>query len=295
MFEEVIKRLPLDTNPMTEYLSMDSLNVDAIKDKLFNLDKVSDEEIYHLIRKNYSYILDESFLCKNIELINSLFTNSKFLITLANVLSRPEIQLSFIQKILCNRLAYDYFTARVEKDNYIRSLMVNLVKVVNREIMPSLIGLGLPEELCAYIVNARYSTQKEDIQVKRVNLVVMQQPSDVMTVQMIVNIYGKLYNRITPLFSGIMYDSWNKDLFINNPEMEDVYATINVSLLEIVNNLPQDIMYHLLKNFNETYQLIHLGEKIRFNIYSFCKDDYPRLHSTLEYLQKMERITLPMS
>ena len=53
-------------------------------------------------------------------------------------------------------------------------------------------------------------------------------------------------------------------------------------------------MYHLLRNFNETYQLINNGKRLRFNIYSFCKDDYPRLYYTLELLRQ-EGIVLPMS
>jgi hypothetical protein len=194
--------------------------------------------------------------------------------------------------IYCNRLAYDYFTARGDKDNYIRALLVSLVKVVNRAITPSLIGLGLNEDLAAYLVNARYSSQKEDIQVKRLNLVIMNQDPDIMTEQMIVDIYGKLFDRITPLFSGIMYDFWPNELFINE-EMEDVYATINIAILEIVNNLPEDIMYQLLKKFYESHQLINLDKKLRFNIYSFSKEDYPRLDYTLEVL-KHEGIILPM-
>ena len=114
-----------------------------------------------------------------------------------------------------------------------------------------------------------------------------------MTVQTIVDIYGKLFNRITPLFTGIMYDYWPREQFANQ-EMEDVYATINVVILEIVNNLPEDIMYQLLKNFYESHNLIHLDERVRFNIYSFCKDDYPRLDYTLNLLRQ-EGITLPMS
>jgi anaerobic ribonucleoside-triphosphate reductase len=134
---------------------------------------------------------------------------------------------------------------------------------------------------------------KENIQVKRLNLIIMNQPSEVMTVQTIVDIYGKLFDRITPLFDGIMYDHWSSEQFMN-PEMEEVYATINVAILEIVNNLPEDIMYHLLRNFHETYQMLNTNKKVRFNIYSFCKEDYPRLDYTLEMLRR-EGVVLPMS
>ena len=293
MFEEAINKLPFEMNPKTVYLSMQDSNVDYLKGRLFELDKLSDEEVYNLICKSYEYILDEMFIAKNMDLISFLYTNSRFIMTLGNVLSRPQTNLTYLQTIYCNKLAYDYFTARAEKDEYIRALLVNLVKIVNRKVTPSLIGLGINEELACYLTNARYSSLKENIQVRRLNTSIMNQPSKIMTVQMVVDIYGKLFDRITPLFAGIMYDYWSNDQFVNE-DMVDIYATINVAILEIVNNLPQDIMYHLLKNFYESHHLINSDKRLRFNIYSFCKDDYPRLDFTLERL-KQEGIVLPMS
>lgn len=292
MFEEVTKQLPFEISPQTVYLSMNDTNIDYLKDRLFQLDKLSDEEVYHLICKTYPYILDEMFIAKNMELIRFLYTNSRFIMTLGNVLSRPETKLNYLQTVYCNKLAYDYFTANVEKDGYIRDLLVNLIKVVNRSVTPGLIGLGLSEELACYLTNTRYSSLKENIQVRRLNTFIMNQPSQLMTVQMIIDIYGKLFDRITPLFVGIMYDYWSDDQFVNQ-EMVDIYATINIALLEIVNNLPENIMYHLLKNFYDTHHLMNPDKRLRFNIYSFCKDDYPRLDYTLEVL-KNEGIVLPM-
>lgn len=293
MFEEIVKHLPLEVNPKNIYLSMDDTNINAITNKLFKLDDLDDESLYNLICKTYPYILDEMFISKNIELIKFLYTNPRFIMTFTNVLSRPNIKLTYLQMIYCNKLAYDYFTARGDKDDYIKALLVNLVKTVNRSITPGLIGLGLNEELVSYLTNARLSSLKEPIQVKRLNLIIMNQSTDIMTVQMIIDIYGKLFDRITPLFEGIMYDYWSLEQFTGK-EMEDVYATINIAILEIVNNLPEDIMYHLLRNFYESHQLINLNKRVRFNIYSFCQDDYPRLYYTLELL-KQEGIILPIS
>lgn len=293
LFEEVVKKLPLEVNPQNVYLSMDDTNIDSIKKRLFKLDDLSDEELYHLISKTYSYILDEIFISKNMDLIKFLYTNPRFLMTFNNVMSRPDVKLSYLQMIYCNKLAYDYFTAKGDKDDYIKALLINLIKTVNRSVTPGLVGLGIGEELASYLANARFSSLKEQIQVKRLNLVIMNQSTGVMNLQMIINIYGKLFDRITPLFDGIMYDYWSSDQFASK-EMEDAYATINVAILEIVNNLPEDIMYHLLRNFYESHQLINLNKRIRFNIYSFCEDDYPRLAYTLQLLNS-EGITLPMS
>lgn len=292
MFSELTKKLPMEVNPNNVTLNMNDYNIDYLKNQLLNNDKLSDEGLYQLIRKTYTYVLDEEFIANNANLIRSIFTNSRFLMNFNTAITRPEINLSLSQVINCNRLIYDYLTARCEKDDYIKALLLNLAKTLNRNKTPGLIGLGLNEELVNRLVNARYSSVKEEIQVKRLNLIIMNQYTDIMSVQMIVDIYGKLFDRITPLFSGIMYDHWSLEQFANQ-EMEDIYATINLALLEIVNNLPEDMMYLLLKNFYDTHVLINTDKKLRFNIYSFSHDDFPRLSNTLEILRH-EGIVLPM-
>lgn len=281
--------LPLEVNPKTVTLSMDTMNLGSIKSKLFNIDNLSDRDLYDTIYDSYKYILDEMCLAKDVKLIQFLYSNARFIMTLTSVLSR--IELDYFQTTYCNKLAYDYFTARGDKDKYIKALLLNLVKTVNRHKLPSLIGLGLSEEIACYLVNARYSSTKPDIQVRRLNLEMMKCSAEVMTTQMIVDIYGKLFDRITPLFENTMYDYY--DQFVTK-DMEDVYATINIAILEIVNNLPDDTMFQLLKNFKESYDLVNNGRKVRFNIYSFSGYDYPRLYNTLEML-KWYGIELPMS
>lgn len=290
MFEKYIQDAPLELNPKDHYLFID--NEVSLQKRLFNIDNLSDQDLYKVIYDSYNGIIKEVD-SKNVELINFLYRNARFIMTFTNVLSRPDIELNHLQKISVNKLAYDYFTARGNKDNYIRALLLNMVKTVNRSVMPGMIGLGLNEDIAAYLVNARYSTEKsEDIQIRRLNLEIMKCSSEVMTVQMIVNIYGKLFDHVLPLFSAIMYDHWPNDSFVNN-EMEDIYATINLAILEIVNNLPEDIMYQLLVKFKETYDLMNHGQKLRFNIYSFCEADYPRLGYMLQLLRQ-DGITMPV-
>ena len=74
MFEEYLKGLPLEVNPKTLTLSMDDTNLDSIKNRLFKLDNLSDQELYTLVYKTYQYLLDEMFISGNLELINFLYT-----------------------------------------------------------------------------------------------------------------------------------------------------------------------------------------------------------------------------
>ena len=102
MFEEVVKQLPLEVSPNTLNLSMEEYNVDYMKNKLFGLDKLSDEELYNLVCKTYRYLLDEMLISKDVDLINFLYTNPRFIMTLSNVLSRPDIKLTNLQIPLGN-------------------------------------------------------------------------------------------------------------------------------------------------------------------------------------------------
>ncbi len=272
-------------------MSFDFLNIEFVKDNLHKIDDISDKDLYVLISKTYQYILEEVFISKNIELIKVLYSNPRFIMTLTSVLGNPEINMTPTQKIWCNKLTYDYFTSNSEKDDHIKNLLIKLSNTVNRSYTPGLIGLGLNEVLVSYMVNARFSSVKEQIQVKRLNLVIANQPPEVMTVQMIVDIYGKLFDHITPLFDGIIYDVWNQDQLYDQ-NVAEVYATITTALLEIVNNLPMDIMDRLLYNFSESYKILNSNRPLRFNIYAICQEDYPRLYAMLESL-KQRGIIIP--
>ena len=90
MFEQYTQGLPLEVNPKNLYLSMDDTNLESIKSRLFQLDDLSDQGLYNLISKTYQYLLDEMFISKNMELIKFLYTNSRFIMSLTNVISRPD-------------------------------------------------------------------------------------------------------------------------------------------------------------------------------------------------------------
>lgn len=270
-------------------LSFSYNSIEEVINMLRHVDDYSDRDLYELVKKTYSMILDEIFTIKNVDLIRMLYNTPKFITALTAVLG--EVELNQIQFIWCNKLTYDYFTSTAEKNSYVKALLLQLSSTVNRRYTPGLIGLGLNENLVSYLVNARFSTEKEDIQVKRLNLILMNQSPDIMTLQMIVDIYGKLFDRITPLFSGIMYDYWEPESLMND-SIAEVYATITMAIITIVNNLPQDLCLQLLKSFAESHCIVNIGKSVRFNIYAIVEEDFPRLYLCLKIL-KANNIVLP--
>lgn len=270
-------------------LSFSYNNIESVREMLNKVDSFSDRELYTLLKNVYTIVLDDIFITKNVELIRTLYNAPKFIQVLTVVLG--EVELTPVQTVWCNKLTYDYFTSTAEKDSYTKALLLKFSSVVNRKYIPGLIGLGLNEDLVSYLVNARFSTEKEEIQIKRLNLILMNQSPTMMTVQMIVDIYGKLFDRITPLFTGVMYDYWD-NASLNNDSIVEVYANITMAIIEIVNNLPQNMCIQLLQSFAESHYMVNSGKTMRFNIYATVEEDFPRLHMCLNIL-KSRNIILP--
>jgi len=268
-------------------------NIQVLYDKLSNIDKVSDKELYSLLKIGYKDLLKDIFN-KDTPLYLTLLTNSKFITIFIQVLS-SEI-LDYDCKVYCNKIAYDYLTLSENKDKYIQQLYYTLSKVVNRGIIPGLLGLGIQEDLASYIALARYSSLKEMINVERVNFIIISSSKEhVMAEQMIVWIYEKLFDRVTPLFEGVMFDILTEDDEDNYTDnMLETYSTISLAVLDIMNNLPSQDIRKVLISYVGDYELVYRKpnqKTTRFSMDSLSTD-YSRINQAIEDL-KLETIYVP--
>lgn len=267
-------------------------NVQILYDKLSNIDSLSDKELYSILKIGYKELLEDIFK-KDTPLYLSLLTNSKFITIFTQVMSTE--MLDYDHTIYCNKIAYDYLTLSNNKDKYIEQLYYTLSKVVNRGIIPGLLSLGIPENLASYMALARYSSLKELINVERVNFIIVSSPKEVMTEQMIVWIYEKLFDRFTPLFEGTMFDVVkDEDDDQYNDDMLEVYSTISLAILDIMNNLPSQDIRKVLISYVGDYEILYRkpGEKtIRFSMRSLS-DDYVRINQVVQALE-LENIYVP--
>lgn len=251
---------------------------------------MSDNELYELVKATYDMVLESTVAKKDTVLAITLFNNARYITALTNVLNT--VKLTYSQKVYCNKLAYDYFRIPGEKDQVIIQLLQNLSNTVNFDIIPSLIGDGIPKDLASYIALARYSSIDEYITVKRVNSLIFNFSNDMMTEQRIINIYQTLYSEcMTKLFKGIILDVYSVDLLNKSTsQSQEIYSLIGLAVLTMVNTMPYSDIKTILKSYYGDY--INFPSATRFSMQSLS-DDYSRINDVIYDLKINEDINLP--
>lgn len=270
-----------------ELVNVDIVNSPLIntvfRDRIQNIDKMTDRELYNLLKNSYETLFSDIFIKNDIQYLN-MFTNSRFLNMITQIMG--EVQISYINRIYCNKIVYDYL-AYDNSDEYIKSLMLNFSRVVNRDIIPIIVGIGIPENIATELVIARYSSMKELVNVKRLNFVITSSLIDIMTEQTIVFIYEKLFNKMTPLFEGIMFDVYECE----TEESEEIYSRISLAVLDILNGMTSADIRKVLISYSSDYTMLFVDNGVRFSMNSLSYD-FERINNIVEQL-KQENIYLP--
>ena len=263
------------------------LNPQLLWNKLSDIENIDDRELYNILSNYLDKILEEIFTNKNTRFI-SLFTTPKFISTLTQVLYN--ISVTDSQKKKLNKMAYDYLIKKNDKDEYVSSLLSAMAKVVNRDVIPSLCGLGMPESVAAMLAMARFSNEKDIINVRRLNHILMQQPPESITEQLIIDIYCKLFDHMLALFEGVMLDVVSPQN-MSSGEAE-IYGLITLAILDIFEALPMDTLRYGLTLFEQDKRVLYSDYHVRINLESCSPQDYPRLIAAIDAL-KLNGIYMP--
>lgn len=249
-------------------------------------DSLGDRESYNLIKDNYKLILSDIFEKKERKEVSGFiayFTNTKFITCLTQVMysETPDIN----TKRRLNKMCFDYVVLKTkDRDAYMSGLMMSLSKTVNRDVIPKLCSdIPVPEDLAATIALSRFSSEKEVVNVKRLNKVLMMQPLDLLSEQKIVDIYLALFDHVLPLFTGVMLDVVSPQNMTS--DAEEIYGLITLSILDIMNELPISDIKKGLKLFDEDRKILYPDQPIRMNLKSCCEADFPRFIRALDELE----------
>ena len=242
---------------------------------------------YEFIRKHHEYILNQIFLKDN-KIALDFITNLENLDILTKVIGNTPVQdISIDERNMCNKLVYDFFIypdakLDIAKFNKEKIYYIALAKSVNRMVIPKISAI-YPEELACLLTICRHSSRSEDKNIKRINTILMKQNEQLITEQSIVNLYLTLFDRVTPLFEGIMKDVRNKTKMTDMEQ--EIYGRIDLAILDILNEMPTSEMRKVLSSYAELYKLGYL-KQVKFPIYSANNADYSRVIEVVDQLKK---------
>ena len=297
MFEDYVKELYSHPDQPATYERLNIGNTVmtpyVLEEKLSNISDMSNSELYNILILAYPTILDKAFIDKNKAIIAKLFMNERFVSVFSQVLTNVTIPFTKEQRINCNRLIYDYIVYNgSNKSGKVLEILYKVGKTINRDMVPILCSLGLNERLSTDLIIAGLSSSDEYIGMQRVNVVIMNNDISIMTEQMIVWIYEKLFNHLTPMFEGIMFDVWNEDDFINE-DKEEIYGTINLAILDILQDAPLSSIMSVISSFSQDRYYIHSKDPIRFNIKAISVSDYGRIIEAIDRVELDRGIKVP--
>lgn len=253
---------------------------------------MSDRDAFILVKNNYELILSDIFDKRDKKEKSNFikyFTDSRFLSIMTQIVYAENPDEKNRRRI--NKMCYDYTVLKTKnKDSYIQDLISALARTINRDIIPILCTVpGVSEQTASSIALSRYSSDKENINIKRLNRVLMNLPSDSLTEESIVAIYLKLFDHILPLFAGVMLDVQSPQNM--SSDSEEVYGLITLAMLDIMNELPIADIKKGLKLFDEDRKILYPDSPLRMNLKCCSETDFPRFVRALDELEA-EGITI---
>jgi len=264
------------------------INPDVLKVKLLD-PATPDNELYDILKTSYKYILKDIFDKKDTSYLD-VFTTPRFISLLTQVLN--SVVLTHYERITCNKLCYDYFTLKAN-DPYIKELLFILAKMVNKDKIPGLLGIGLPDNVATYMALARFSDSKETVNIKRLNFIIMTSSIHLMNPQMIVYIYEKLFDVASMFITQTMFDVFNDELEWVTDNIMEVYSNMSLAILVILNNLPSKVIRDILTSYTSEFTILYAGNMraVRFSMRALSTD-FNRIIAIAEQLEE-EGIYVP--
>lgn len=282
--------LPVAEDNKENYVELDfSSNVvmdeNMLLKTLSTIDIMDGTELYKIVHDYYNAILNNIFHNKENgqgSPFTYLFTVPKFIITLTQIMYVETPDDTTRRRL--NKMSYDYLVLKErDQDKYVSGLLMSLSKAINKDKIPKLCTLQLSEEFASLLLLARYSSEKEIINVRRLNRVLINQPLSSLSEQKIVDIYIQLFSHVLPLFTGIMLDVMPTQTM--TPDMQEIYGLITLAALDIMNELPLQDIKAGLTMFNDDRKIQYSDMPLRMNLESCSPEDYPRFIAAIDELK----------
>lgn len=284
-----VARVRVDENP--------NFNLAILKQNIDHVDDMTDTELRNFIQRCFKSIMINLFGQEMPKYVHH-FQDVRFLDAFIDVLR----SMDFVDKddvVRLNTMCYHYITIPKENQDYrVMNRMMELSNIINRYNLPRLLGLGLSSNLSSILLIARYSDIDLNICVKRVNFIIITQPKELMSEKMIEEIFKILFNvmddlvRIFPCFMMDVlpeYDENNPNTLWITDDVQEVNSTLNLAILNILDNLPTQTIRAVLLNYTEAMEMIYKGHPVRFSL-RCLSEDYYRINNVINEMAFNEQI-----
>lgn len=233
------------------------------------------------------YVIDstqkllESAVVKRNPSAIQILVDGKFLTVLKDCISNSTLCFEETDRNRMNRVCYDY--NRMSDHNiFIQNLLLSVVVLSNNKIAQVLMGYGLSLEQAGSIIAARYSTAN-DIRTnyKRIIRTIQSMPENLMDKSTILKILGKTCNKsVRDLFIACMLDKYTQ---FYSSEEENVYYTVSLAVLDIVESMTMDDIRTILNAYMQAQT--HSNKQPRFQLKSISLGDYPRINQQIDLME----------
>lgn len=287
-FMAQINAIPPDPKP-TEDPGFDQLRIDVFYYQINNLDKMNEKDRYNFIKSNVDFIANQVIngTCKyNRKLVDPLFLN-----TLKEVLRTMPV--TAIRRLFINQLAYSYQFYKGATES-ISLLLLDTTRLVNQPYIGILQSLGLTEDQSAKLALSRFSSSDEIVNVNRLNYTIYLIGHRVMTEQMIIWIYEKLFDQMRYLFVGSMMETKGSMVPPDGHDEDDFYetfSTASLALLTMVNNMTSADIDRLLRIFMDYWNANH-KPTTRFSLRALS-GDFGRVRTIVETITEKQGLWIP--
>lgn len=278
-FFEQSKNLKPQETKMVE-VSFDSFNAAQFKNNIVGCVHTMDDYTLCTFLKNNIEALCQDIMKEQIAPYASHFQNEKFVNALIKAISSIPINNDIV--VACNRVIYDYFTLE-NADKHIKQLYLTIAKIVNKNLINSLLSIGLDDDTASNLAICRHSSMNEKTNVKRLNFTIYFKDSEMMTEQKIVWIYEKMFDRVSDLFQAIMFEVYTpqqEEVFNHN--FPENYSTVSLAILCILNNMRSVDIRRVLLGYHSEWE--YKGKpRVRFSLHALS-NDYSRIINVVESL-----------
>lgn len=291
MAYDFIQRMMEDIPPYspTEYVvpTFDSFSRAAFENFLSHLDNYNENQIFDFVKTNLEHI--QSCITNRDAFVINMFYNIRFVKAFSLVVSHMPVDAT--RQFSVNKICYDYFTSD-NADDRIKAILMDTAKKVNSEEIRQLMSIGLDVDTACNLAMCRFSSVNERVNIKRLNFVICSKGTDIMTMQMIIYIYEKLFDHIGELFTTTMLEYYvTVEGMDNDSDFMETMSSIYSAILTIVNNMSMIDIRKLIELYYKDW--VYAGRpRVKVSLRTLSAD-YGRITQIVDMLEKQYQVYIP--